>query len=84
MREALVSEAGRSMKAIDVIETLSRLIALRGAPACIRSDNGPEFIAYQVRDFLAAVSVQRCTSSLAVRGKTDMRKVTTVVFAMNF
>ena len=57
-REALVSEARRSMKAIDVIETLSRLIALRGAPACIRSDNGPEFIAYQVRDFLATVSVQ--------------------------
>ncbi len=56
-REGLASEAARSMKAIDVIEVLACQIRLRGAPAFIRSDNGPEFIAYAVRDYLKAAGV---------------------------
>jgi hypothetical protein len=33
------------LKAIDVIDVLSDLFILRGVPAHIRSDNGPEFVA---------------------------------------
>jgi hypothetical protein len=35
----------RKLKATDVIETLCELFVLRGSPADIRSDNGPEFVA---------------------------------------
>lgn len=42
----------RSYRAQDVINVLEELIAEHGAPACIRSDNGPEFIAYAIRDWL--------------------------------
>jgi hypothetical protein len=36
---------GPKLKAIDVIDVLSDLFILRGVPAHIRSDNGPEFVA---------------------------------------
>lgn len=41
-----------SYKATDVIEALEELFAEHGAPRFIRSDNGPEFIAYKIRDWL--------------------------------
>lgn len=34
----------------DVIDALSDLLVLRGVPAYIRSDNGPEVVAQAVRD----------------------------------
>jgi transposase InsO family protein len=41
--ECLVIRVARKLKAIDVIDVLSDLFILRGIPAHIRSDNGPEF-----------------------------------------
>ena len=38
------------LNAIDVIDVLSDLFILRGVPAHIRSDNGPEFVAKAVRE----------------------------------
>lgn len=52
-RESLALPVDRSMTAQDVIAQLSRLVAKRGAPEFLRSDNGPEFIAIAVRDWLA-------------------------------
>ena len=37
-------------RAKDVITALERLISRHGAPKYIRSDNGPEFIAYTIKD----------------------------------
>lgn len=51
-------EVGRRMTGDDVLEHLTELFALRGAPAYLRSDNGPEFTARMVRDWLARVGVQ--------------------------
>ena len=36
----------------DVIETLPEVMLWRGIPEYIRSDNGPEFVARQLRDWL--------------------------------
>ena len=44
-RESLAIEAGRSIRAADVIAVLEYLFMGRGVPKFIRSDNGPEFIA---------------------------------------
>ena len=43
----------RKLKAIDVIDVLSDLFILQGIPAYIRSDNGPEFVAKSVQEWLA-------------------------------
>jgi len=57
-RECLSLDVARSIKAADVIETLRHLFAVRGKPRFIRSDNGPEFIAHAVRDWLAASGIE--------------------------
>jgi transposase InsO family protein len=54
-RECLAIRVGRKLKAVDVIDVLSDLFILRGAPGHIRSDNGPEFIAKAARDWIGAV-----------------------------
>ena len=41
-----------------MLETLADLMILRGPPAYVRSDNGPEFIATILRDWIAAVGSQ--------------------------
>lgn len=51
-RECLAIEVGRNMTAREVIRTLEYLFVVRGAPKFIRSDNGPEFIAQALRDWL--------------------------------
>jgi transposase InsO family protein len=45
----------RKLNSTDVIDALTDLFILRGPPAFIRSDNGPEFVAQAVRDSIAAV-----------------------------
>jgi putative transposase len=41
-----------------VIDVLSDLFLLRGIPAHIRSDNGPEFVAKAVQEWIAAVGAK--------------------------
>ena len=48
----------RKLNSTNVIDALTDLFILRGAPAFIRSDNGPEFIAQAVRGWIAAVGAQ--------------------------
>ena len=54
-RECLAIRVSRKLKAHDVIDLLSDLFSLRRVPGHIRFDNGPEFIAKAVRDWIAAV-----------------------------
>ncbi len=56
--ESLAIRVARRLKAVDVIDLLSDLFILRGVPNHIRSDNGPEFIARAVRDWIAAVGAK--------------------------
>ena len=41
-----------------VHDALTDLFILHGPPAYIRSDNGPEFVAQAVRDWIAAVGAK--------------------------
>ena len=56
-RECLAMVVGRSLTAADVVRTLAGLVAERGGPAYLRSDNGPEFIATAVKRWLARMGV---------------------------
>jgi putative transposase len=57
-RECLAIDVARKITADDVLERLGRLFALRGVPGHIRSDNGPEFTAKAVRQWLGKVGVK--------------------------
>lgn len=57
-RECLATHAAWSIRAVDVIGVVEAAIARYGAPEHIRSDNGPEFIAYAIQDWLAAQSIK--------------------------
>ena len=56
-RECLALEVERSMTSLDVIDVLSQVLLIRGAPGHIRSDNGPEFIAIAMRKYLETAGV---------------------------
>jgi transposase InsO family protein len=51
-RESLAIEVERSITSKDVIAVLEYLFMVRGAPGFIRSDNGPEFIADAIKQWL--------------------------------
>ena len=57
-RECLTIDVARTLKSEDVLERLSDLFICRGVPKYLRSDNGPEFTANKVRDWLKHVEVQ--------------------------
>ena len=57
-RESLAIHVATSIKSRTVIGVLSRLVAERGAPQCLRSDNGSEFVAARVKEWLKEKGVQ--------------------------
>jgi putative transposase len=57
-REGLALKVARSLTSQDVLDTLAELFAMRGVPQAVRSDNGPEFIARAVRDWLRRLDIE--------------------------
>jgi putative transposase len=57
-REALAIRVARRLDSNHVIEVLAELCLVRGVPEHIRSDQGPEFIATAVKDWIAAVGAK--------------------------
>ena len=57
-RECLAIDVERRLGSEDVLERLTELFVRRGPPAYIRSDNGGEFTAHAVRNWLAWLGVQ--------------------------
>jgi len=56
-RECLAIKVARKLNSMDVLDCLSNLFILRGTPGYIRSDNGSEFTAKVVREWLARLDV---------------------------
>jgi len=57
-RECLLIDVRRRLTSEDVLERLAELFVERGTPRYIRSDNGPEFTARRVREWLERVEVK--------------------------
>ena len=57
-QECLAIRVQRKLNPTDVIDALTDLFILRDVPACIRSGNGPEFIAEAVRNRIKAVGAK--------------------------
>ena len=56
--ECLAIRVEWRLGARDVIDVLSDLFILRGVPGHIRSDNGPEFVAKAVQEWITAVGAK--------------------------
>jgi transposase InsO family protein len=54
-RECLAIRVARRLESYEVIETLADVMVWRGIPDHIRSDNGPEFVAQELRKWLGKV-----------------------------
>ena len=57
-REALCVAVRPKMNANDVLDALHPLLMKHGKPEFIRSDNGPQFIAAHLQDWLKKVGIQ--------------------------
>jgi transposase InsO family protein len=57
-RECLAIDVSRRLTSEDVVDRLSDLFVTRGTPKYIRSDNGPQFTAGRVRNWLDHVGVR--------------------------
>lgn len=57
-RECLAIDAARRLNSQNVLTVLADLMVRRGVPDHIRSDNGPEFAAHAVRDWIAKVGTK--------------------------
>jgi len=57
-RKCLTIHCARRIGSIQVIEQLANAMIVHGIPQYIRSDNGPEFIAKELRSWLAGIGVK--------------------------
>ena len=57
-RECLAIDVGRRLDHRNVLDRLAELFVRKGVPDYIRSDNGSEFTAYAVRDWLKRLGVK--------------------------
>jgi putative transposase len=55
-RECLAIGVARRLGSQEVIEALAEVMAWRGIPEYLRSDHGPEFVARELRKWLAGLS----------------------------
>jgi transposase InsO family protein len=57
-RECLAIRVARRLGRYEVMEALADVMLFRGIPEHIRSDNGPEFVAKELRDWLAKLGAR--------------------------
>jgi putative transposase len=57
-RECLAIDVAGSIRSGRVIEVLSRLISVHGAPQYLRSDNGPEFVSRAILRWLLTAGIE--------------------------
>ena len=74
-RECLAIRVERKLNSTDVIDVLTELFILRGVPAFIRSDKGPESVAQAVETGSTLSEQRRPTSCRDHHGKTATVKV---------
>lgn len=73
----------RKLNSTEVIDALTDLFILRGVPTYIRSDNGPEFIAQAVRDWIAAVGAKTAYIAPGSPWENDTARASTPASGMS-
>ena len=62
-REALAIDVAGSIRSGRVIDVLSKLVSVHGAPRHLRSDNGPEFVSLAIMKWLADAGIDTAYSA---------------------
>ena len=57
-RRCITLDVGKRINSEDVINRLAELFVMYGVPECIRSDNGPEFVAHAIQRWLTSLDVR--------------------------
>ena len=76
-RECLAIRVDRKLNSTAVIDVLTGLFILRGVPGHVRSDNGPEFVAKAVRDWIDAVGAKTAFIEPGSPGRTAIARAST-------
>ena len=61
-RECLAIDVAGSIRSKRVIEVLSRLVSMHGAPLFLRSDNGPEFVSRAILEWISQSGIATALS----------------------
>ena len=61
-RECLAIDVAGSIRSKRVIEVLSRLVSVHGAPLFLRSDNGPEFVSRAILEWISQSGIATALS----------------------
>lgn len=61
-RECLAIDVAGGIRSRRVIEVLSKLVSVHGAPKYLRSDNGPEFVSRAILKWLAGANIDTALS----------------------
>ena len=69
-RECLAIRVERRLNSRDVLDELGEVFVRHGPPEHVRSDNGPEFIATALREWLERLGIHRAEQLLG-RGRTE-------------
>jgi putative transposase len=72
-RRCLAILVARRLRSDDVLHCLADLFVTHGPPEHIRSDNGPEFVAINVRDWLGRIGVK--TLYIGEKASADTRRI---------
>ena len=75
--------AATAFRSNDVIDVLTELFIEHGPPEPIRSDNGPEFVANAVREWLGRLASSPCISSQGVLWRTAISRASMLACATN-
>ena len=82
-RECHCIHADRTIKAADVLAVLQEAIEEQGAPEYIRSDNGPEFIAKIIQQWLRENNIKALYIDPGVPGRMDTPRASTAALERN-
>lgn len=82
-RESLAIVPARSIRSSQLIALLAQLFTRRAIPQAIRSDNGSEFIAFELIEWLEGQGTKRYISSRANRGRTVLLNHSIIEFEMS-
>ena len=76
--ECLAIDVAGSIRSARVIDVLTRLISVHGAPAYLRSDNGPEFVSNAILEWLTDAGIEtahhRPRQALAERHQRELQR----------
>ena len=61
-RECLAIDVAGSIRSRRVVEVLSRLVSIHGAPLFMRSDNGPEFVSHAILEWISQAGIATALS----------------------